>query len=107
MRLPVAAKIALHSAGVKGGTPGSPTPLDGTSIVAGMMCTCVISRRLVDARDLEAVEIVLLRAPVLEADLAVFGEAQRHHRRPLDLRADALGVGGKAAIDRGFDARHR
>jgi len=32
MRLPVAAKMALHSAGAKGGSPGSPTPLDGTSI---------------------------------------------------------------------------
>ena len=27
MRLPVAAKMALHSAGPTGGTPGSPTPL--------------------------------------------------------------------------------
>ena len=31
MRLPVAAKIALHRAGAKGGTPGSPTPLAGVS----------------------------------------------------------------------------
>ncbi|MGF6311618.1 hypothetical protein ABIB82_005719 [Bradyrhizobium sp. i1.8.4] len=31
MRLPVAAKIALISAGANGGTPGSPTPLGGTS----------------------------------------------------------------------------
>jgi hypothetical protein len=31
MLLPVAAKMALHSAGAKGGSPGSPTPLDGTS----------------------------------------------------------------------------
>jgi two-component system NarL family response regulator len=29
MRLPVAAKIALRSAGANGGTPGSPTPADG------------------------------------------------------------------------------
>ena len=33
MRLPVAAKIALHSAGAKGGTPGSPTPLGGVSMI--------------------------------------------------------------------------
>jgi hypothetical protein len=31
MRLPVAAKIALHSAGVNGGSGGSPTPLACTS----------------------------------------------------------------------------
>ena len=30
MRLPVAAKIALQSAGANGGSGGSPTPLDGT-----------------------------------------------------------------------------
>src|SRR3989475_676872 len=29
-RLPVAAKIALHSAGANGGTPGSPTPPGGS-----------------------------------------------------------------------------
>ena len=37
IRLPVAAKIALHSAGANGGTPGSPTPLGGTSGPASMM----------------------------------------------------------------------
>src|SRR5580692_11189180 len=42
MRLPVAAKIALHRAGAKGGRPGSPTPLDGTSILFGTIQTCVI-----------------------------------------------------------------
>ena len=42
MRLPVAAKMALHSAGAKGGSPGSPTPLDGTSIPFGTIQTCVI-----------------------------------------------------------------
>jgi hypothetical protein len=30
-RLPVAAKIALHSAGAIGGTPGSPMPVGGAS----------------------------------------------------------------------------
>jgi len=42
MRFPVAAKMALHKAGAKGGSPGSPTPLDGTSIPLGTMWTCVI-----------------------------------------------------------------
>jgi hypothetical protein len=37
MRLPVAAKIALHTAGAIGGTPGSPTPV-GFSF-EGTMCT--------------------------------------------------------------------
>ncbi len=32
MRLPVAAKIALHSAGANGGSPGSPTPPGGASL---------------------------------------------------------------------------
>jgi hypothetical protein len=31
IRLPVAAKIALHSAGAMGGKPGSPTPPNGMS----------------------------------------------------------------------------
>src|SRR5438128_1315814 len=35
IRLPVAAKIALHSAGAMGGTPGSPTPPNGMSWLAG------------------------------------------------------------------------
>ena len=37
MRLPVAAKIALISAGANGGTPGSPTPLGGVSGPGGTM----------------------------------------------------------------------
>ena len=37
MRLPVAAKIALHSAGMNGGSPGSPTPLACTSNGCGTM----------------------------------------------------------------------
>ena len=31
-RFPVAAKIALHTAGANGGTPGSPTPAGGASL---------------------------------------------------------------------------
>ena len=31
-RFAVAAKIALHSAGANGGTPGSPTPAGGASL---------------------------------------------------------------------------
>lgn len=32
IRFPVATKIALHSAGINGGTPGSPTPAGGASL---------------------------------------------------------------------------
>ncbi len=39
MRLPVAAKIALQSAGAKGGSPGSPIPAGGASL--GTMYTFV------------------------------------------------------------------
>src|ERR1700732_639367 len=39
MRFPVAAKIALASAGATGGTPGSPTPVGFT--VLGTMCTSI------------------------------------------------------------------
>jgi hypothetical protein len=38
-RLPVAAKIALHSAGTNGGTPGSPIPAGGESL--STKCTFV------------------------------------------------------------------
>jgi hypothetical protein len=34
IRLPVAAKIALQTAGATGGTPGSPTPPKGSSMPA-------------------------------------------------------------------------
>src|SRR5256886_13150539 len=39
MRLPVAAKIALHSAGAIGGPPGSPTPPSGALKSPGMRWT--------------------------------------------------------------------
>ena len=37
MRFPVAAKIALHSAGANAGNPGSPIPPGGASL--STMCT--------------------------------------------------------------------
>ena len=43
--------------------------------------------------------------PFLKRDLAILGERQPHHRRALDLRADALRVDAEAAVDRGVDAR--
>ncbi|MNR37552.1 hypothetical protein D3C85_1555820 [compost metagenome] len=41
MRLPVAAKMALHSAGAIGGTPGSPTPPSGTAPSGLIRCTAI------------------------------------------------------------------
>jgi len=37
-RFPVAAKIALHNAGVNGGTPGSPIPAGGASLSTRWTC---------------------------------------------------------------------
>jgi hypothetical protein len=76
MRLPVAAKMALHNAGAKGGSPGSPTPARRHVDPVGNDPHMLDRRRLVDADDLEAIKVVLLDAAVLEADLAVFSEAQ-------------------------------
>jgi hypothetical protein len=103
MRLPVAAKVALHRAGANGGTPGSPTPLAGTSIPCSTMCT----RGLADARELEVVEVALLHSTALERYLAVARKRQPHHRRTLDLRADSFGVDRIAAVDRCIDPRNR
>jgi hypothetical protein len=40
MRFPVAAKIALHTAGAMGGTPGSPQPVGAASLCT--MCTSTV-----------------------------------------------------------------
>src|SRR6185437_12948546 len=55
----------------------------------------------------EVVEVLLLHPAVLEADLAIFGEAQPHDRAALDLRLDALRCDVGAAIEGGIDPRHR
>src|ERR1700691_2399000 len=60
-------------------------------------------RRFIDTHDRETVEIALLHPAVLEADLAVLGEAKPHDRRTLDLRLDPLGIDERSAIDRGID----
>ena len=41
----------------------------------------------------------------LEGDLAQGGEADTHHDRALHLRADAIGIHLRSAIDRDVDAR--
>ena len=107
MRLPVAAKIALQSAGVNGGTPGSPTPLAGTSMPFSTMWVFVTVGDLLVPDNRVVVEVALLDTPVLKRDLAVFGEREPHHGCAFDLRSDALRIDVKAAVDRGVDARHR
>src|SRR5262245_33538380 len=63
-----------------------------------------LDRRLVDAHELEVVEVRLLDGTVLERDRAILGESKAHHRRAFDLRADPFGMYAVAAIDGGIDA---
>src|SRR5664279_5235484 len=60
-------------------------------------------RRFIHTHDRETVEIALLHPAVLEADLAVLGEAEPHDRRTLELRLDPLGIDERSTIDRGID----
>jgi hypothetical protein len=62
MRLPVAAKMALQSAGANGGTPGSPTPPDGIEAVLHDV-GAGLGRRFVNAHHMIVVEVALLDAP--------------------------------------------
>ena len=107
MRLPVAAKIALASAGAIGGTPGSPDAAERRVVVARDQVHDDLLRRGVHAQHLELVEVVLLRAAVLEGDLARERVAEAHHAGALHLRAHALGVDDGAAVDRDVDPRDR
>src|SRR6516162_11955255 len=59
-------------------------------------------RSLVDPNQREIIEIALLDLAVLEGDLPIFGKAQAHDRRALDLRANAFWVDVGPAIDRGI-----
>src|SRR5580693_1873174 len=63
-------------------------------------------RRFVDAKHAITVVVALLDAALLEGDLAIERETHSHHRSAFDLRANPLGIGGEAAIDRGVDPRH-
>ena len=63
IRLPVAAKMALHSTGAIGGKPGSPTPPSGTDPVGRrLQMHFDLARRSIDAGDLKHLEVVLLGA---------------------------------------------
>src|SRR4051794_27412253 len=64
-------------------------------------------RRFIDPCYGKIIEIALLRAAVLEGDLAVLGEADPHDRGAFNLRANALRIDVGAAIDCGVDAWDR
>jgi hypothetical protein len=70
------------------------------------MCNIRHRRRLVDPEHPIAVVVALFDAAFLEANLAIERETHSHHRSAFDLRANPLGIGGEAAIDRSVDARH-
>ena len=58
-----------------------------------------LPRGCVDAGDLEAIEVVLLGAAVLEGDLRCRREPQAHDHGAFHLRADAVGIDPRAAVD--------
>src|SRR5690606_16820002 len=60
-------------------------------------------RRGIDAGHFESVEVGLLGPAVLEGDLAQGGEADAHDYRAFHLRADAVQVDARAAIDGDVD----
>ena len=82
MRLPVAAKIALVSAGA---TPGA-----GLADAAGRLAALdemdLDRRRLVDAQHAIVVEVALLDAAVLERDLALQRGGEAEDDAAFDLR---------------------
>jgi len=81
MRLPVAAKIALHSAGAIGGRPRSPTPPSGTDQSdVGTRCT-LIWRGAASMRVTDTDGNCPARHALLERDLAEGRQTHAHHTR--------------------------
>ena len=89
MRLPVAAKMALHSAGMTGGSAGSPRPVG--RMVGGQEMH-LDRRRLVDAQRLHRVEIRLHHAAAIDGDRLAQRRAQPIQRRALHLVLGAAGL---------------
>ena len=87
MRLPVAAKIALVTAGAIGGVPGSPMP---PGCLAARHDVHLDLGHLAHAQHRVVVEVALLDAAVLEGDLAVQRRRQAVDDRALDLARDDL-----------------
>ena len=101
MRLPVAAKIALQTAGATVGTPGSPSPPGGWP--ESRMCTSVTGD-LGDPHHRVGVEVRLLDAAAVERDLAVERRGHRVDRAALHLRLDLIRVDRDPAVDRADEA---
>ena len=100
-RLPVAAEMALATAGAIDGAPGSPTPVGGSARRHDMHLD---RRHLVDAQRRVVVEVRLLDDAVLERDRAVQRGGQAEADAAFHLRADDVGVDRDAAIDGADDA---
>ena len=64
-----------------------------------------IDRRFVHPRDAVLMKIILLHTPMLEGDLAVHGKAQSHDHGTFELRAHALGIDLRPAVERYVDPR--
>ena len=66
-----------------------------------------LARRRVDARHLVLMEVVLLGTSVLEGDLAKGRQTHAHHNGAFQLRADAVRVDLRAAVEGDVDTRDR
>ena len=102
MRLSVAAKIALATAGTIAEVPGSPIPPGGFELWT--IWTSIAGASLIRGIWI-SVEVGLLDTAVLERDSAVERSRDAKDDRALDLRPDDIGIDHNAAIDRADDAR--
>src|SRR3989442_1204706 len=103
IRLPVAANIALQTAGAMGGVPGSPTP-PGASLL-GTMCTST-TRHLGNPQHRIVVEVTLRHASVLDRDRALQCRGKPEHDAALHLRFDRTRIHVHTAVDGADDAMH-
>ncbi len=95
-RLPVAAKIALATAGAMGGVPGFADAAHGC---AALHQKDLDPRHRLHAQDRVVVEVALLDAPVLERDPTVEGGREPEDDAGFHLRADGVRVDDGAAVD--------
>ena len=103
MRLPVAAKIALSTAGAATQMVGSPTPPQKPPVGMTIVSTFGISAMRIDV---VGVEIGLLDAAVLDGDFAVEQRRQAEDERARDLPLDLRRIDRVAGIGRRDDAMH-
>src|SRR5262245_60585476 len=102
MRLPVAAKIALQSAGATSAGGGSPTPPEP----AARHDNALDFRRLGKTHHRIVVEVRLLDAPVLNGDLAKQRGGEAPHDAAFHLLGDGERIDGIARIQRKDDTTH-